>query len=224
VKATPNEFTSERITQALQLAAEKLPPKRVALVDAYVANGFNGAGAYKAAGYKVKGPNIANTEAAKILSNPLVSEYLCWKLRQVTAKKDCQIDEGRLIRESSALAYASLTDVLDWDKEGRVKVKASSEIPREVAAAIKKIKSTTRSIPQEDGPPIEETKIEIEMHDKKGALDLQARIAGMLRETKVADYSNYTLNMYFGEPPEEKEGCATNHSIHCQQSRSTLDG
>lgn len=56
-----------------------------------------------------------------------------------------------------------------------------------------------------DGPPVEETKIEIEMHDKKGALDLQARIAGMLRDVKVNDYSNYTLNMYFGAPPAKRE-------------------
>ena len=40
---------------------------RVALLDAYVANGFNEAGTYKVADYKVKGPNIANTETARIL-------------------------------------------------------------------------------------------------------------------------------------------------------------
>jgi hypothetical protein len=71
----------------------------------------------------------------------------------------------------------------------------------ELAAAIKKFKCVTKTIPQDDGDPIEQTTIEIEMHDKKGALDLQARIAGMLRETKAADYSNYTVKMYFGEPP-----------------------
>ena len=43
------------------------------------------------------------------------------------------------------------------------------------------------------------------MHDKKGALDLQARITGMLRDVKVNDYSNYTLNMYFGAPPAKRE-------------------
>jgi len=139
IKANPGEFTSMQIDTALMLAAERLPVKRVALVDAYVANGFNGAAAYKAAGYKVKGPNIANKEAAKILSNHLVSEYLCWKLRQVLARDDSQIDEGRLIRESNAIAFTSITDVLSWDSEGRVTVKASEDLPREVAAAIKKI-------------------------------------------------------------------------------------
>ena len=178
-----------------------VPPKRVAFVNAYVENGFDGAGAYRAAKYKVKNGNVAKVEASKLLTNPNVQSYLMWKLRQILSKDDCQIDEGKLIRESNAIAHASLTDVIEWDKEGRVKVKASSEIPREVASAIKKIKSTTRTIPQEDGPPIEETKIEIEMHDKKGALDLLARIAGMLRETKVAAYSNSTLNMYFGPLP-----------------------
>jgi hypothetical protein len=206
VKANPQEFSSERIVQALLLAAEKLPPRQVAFVDNYVANGFNGSQAYKSAGYRTKTDAVARSNAAKIIAKHSVSNYLYWKLRQVMAENDAQIDEGRLIRESNAIAYASLTDVLSWDAEGRVTVKASSEIPREVAAAIKKIRSTTRTIPQEDGPPIEETKVEIELHDKKGALDLQARIAGMLRETKVADYSNYTLNMFMdSQPPARKE-------------------
>lgn len=83
-------------------------------------------------------------------------------------------------------------------------VKPSSDIPREVAAAVKKIKSTTRTIIGKDGgDDIETTTIEIEMHDKKGALDLQARVAGMLRDTKVADHSRYTLIMNIGPPPEE---------------------
>lgn len=206
IKSIPSVFTSEHITQAVLLASEKLPPKRVAFVNAYVENGFDGAGAYRAAKYKVKNGNVAKVEASKLLTNPNVQSYLMWKLRQVLSKDDCQIDEGKLIRESNAIAYASLTDVLSWDAEGRVTVKASSEIPREVAVAIKKIRSTTRTIPQEDGPPIEETKVEIELHDKKGALDLQARIAGMLRETKVADYSNYTLYMFMdSQPPARKE-------------------
>jgi hypothetical protein len=45
---------------------------------------------------------------------------------------DYKIDEGMLIRESSVIACASPTDVIEWDEEGRVKVKASSEIRREI--------------------------------------------------------------------------------------------
>ena len=47
------------------------------------------------------------------------------------------------------LARANLTDVIEWDEQGNVKVKASKEIPDAVASAIKKVK-VTRS---KDGQP-----------------------------------------------------------------------
>jgi hypothetical protein len=42
------------------------------------------------------------------------------------------------------------------------------------------------------------------MHDKKGALDLQARMAGMLWDNKVADNFRHMLNMYFGAQPQKE--------------------
>ncbi|MGB5716980.1 MAG: terminase small subunit [Gammaproteobacteria bacterium] len=90
------------------------------LVD-HFKNGFDGAKAYRAANYRVKNGNVAKVEASKILTNPNVQSYLMWKLPQITARDDTQVDEGRLICESNALAYASLTDVLSWDKDGRIR-------------------------------------------------------------------------------------------------------
>ena len=205
VRANPEKFSSEHLEQAIMLASEKLTAKRIAFIDCYIRNGFCGSAALIEAKYKAKSPQVASAAAARLLASVSIQNYLRWRLVQLTQQKDIEIDEGLLIRESNALAYAAITDVLDWDANGKVTVKPSADLPRETVAAIKKIRSVTRSIPQEDGPPIEETKIEVEMHDKRGALDLQARIAGMLREAKQSDFSNYTLNCYFGGPPEEKD-------------------
>ena len=70
------------------------------------------------------------------------------------------------------LARANLTDVIEWDEQGNVKVKASKEIPDAVASAIKKVK-VTRS---KDGQPT----LEIEMHDKVSVLRVLAKSAGLL--------------------------------------------
>ena len=70
------------------------------------------------------------------------------------------------------LARANLTDVITWDAQGNVKVKASDEIPEEVARAIKKVK-VTRS---KDGEPT----LELEMHDKVSVLRVLAKSAGLL--------------------------------------------
>tara|TARA_R110002020_G_scaffold14486_7_gene51425 strand:- start:121 stop:561 length:441 start_codon:yes stop_codon:yes gene_type:complete len=70
------------------------------------------------------------------------------------------------------LARANLTDVITWNEKGEVKVKASEDIPPQVAAAIKKVK-VTRS---KDNEPT----LEIEMHDKVSVLRVLAKSAGLL--------------------------------------------
>ena len=60
------------------------------------------------------------------------------------------------------LARANLTDVISWDDQGNVSVKASEDIPDSVASAIKKVK-VTRS---KDGDPT----LEIEMLAKSAGL------------------------------------------------------
>lgn len=70
------------------------------------------------------------------------------------------------------IAGANLTDVLTWDAEGNVKVKASADIPDEVACAIKRIRVTK----SRGGEPT----LELEMHDKVSVLRVLAKSAGLL--------------------------------------------
>ena len=74
------------------------------------------------------------------------------------------------------IARANLTDVIQWNEQGEVKVKASSDIPEAVAQAIKKVK-VTRS---KNGDPT----LEIEMHDKVSVLRVLAKSAGLLEPVK----------------------------------------
>ena len=70
------------------------------------------------------------------------------------------------------LASAKLTDVLSWDADGNVSIKASSEIDESTAAAIKRIRVTRGR----DGEP----NLELEMHDKVSVLRILAKSAGLL--------------------------------------------
>ena len=74
------------------------------------------------------------------------------------------------------IARANLTDVIQWNEQGEVKVKASADIPEAVAQAIKKVK-VTRS---KNGDPT----LEIEMHDKVSVLRVLAKSAGLLEPVK----------------------------------------
>ena len=65
-----------------------LTPKRQRLVDRYVSNGFNGAEAYRYAGYAVNGPSVARTEATRILAIPSVAKAVERKIAHLQAQSD----------------------------------------------------------------------------------------------------------------------------------------
>jgi hypothetical protein len=84
-----------------------------------------------------------------------------------------------IIENREAVAYSLLcmantkiTDVLTWDEEGNVKVKAASAIPDYALQAIKNIKV----VRGKDGA----STLEVELYDKVGVLRLLAKASGLL--------------------------------------------
>lgn len=93
--------------------------------------------------------------------------------------------ERRLERSSTivanreAVAYALLcmantkiTDIMDWDEMGNVRVKRASDIPEHALQAIKNIRVRT----DKDG----NSTLEVELYDKVGVLRLLAKASGLL--------------------------------------------
>ena len=70
------------------------------------------------------------------------------------------------------MANTKITDILTWDEEGNVKVKAASAIPDHALQAIKNIKVTRGK----DGAQT----LDIELYDKVGVLRLLAKASGLL--------------------------------------------
>ena len=84
-----------------------------------------------------------------------------------------------IIENREAVAYSLLcmantkiTDILTWDEEGNVNVKAASAIPDHALQAIKNIKVTKGK----DGA----STLEVELYDKVGVLRLLAKASGLL--------------------------------------------
>jgi len=84
-----------------------------------------------------------------------------------------------IIENREAVAYSLLcmantkiTDILTWDEEGQVKVKAAHQIPDHALQAIKNIKVTKGK----DGA----STLEVELYDKVGVLRLLAKASGLL--------------------------------------------
>jgi hypothetical protein len=70
------------------------------------------------------------------------------------------------------MANTKITDVLTWDEEGNVKVKAASAIPDHALQAIKNIRVTKGKDGQQT--------LEVELYDKIGVLRLLAKASGLL--------------------------------------------
>jgi len=100
--------------------------------------------------------------------------------------------ERRLERSSTivanreAVAYALLcmantkiTDIMDWDEAGNVRVKRASDIPEHALQAIKNIRVKT----DKDG----NNTLEIELYDKVGVLRLLAKASGLLDNPEESD-------------------------------------
>lgn len=84
-----------------------------------------------------------------------------------------------IVANREAVAYALLcmantkiTDIMDWDEMGNVRVKRASDIPDHALQAIKNIRVRT----DKDG----NNTLEIELYDKVGVLRLLAKASGLL--------------------------------------------
>lgn len=96
-----------------------------------------------------------------------------------------RLERSQTIMENKeAVAYAllcmantKLTDIMSWDEEGNIKVKASKDIPEHALQAIKSIKTTTRFDPKTEESV---TTLDIELYDKVGVLRLLAKASGLL--------------------------------------------
>jgi hypothetical protein len=73
------------------------------------------------------------------------------------------------------MANTKITDIMEWDDEGQVKVKASKDIPEHALQAIKSLKVN------KDG------NLELELYDKVGVLRLLAKASGLLDNPDESD-------------------------------------
>lgn len=73
------------------------------------------------------------------------------------------------------MANTKITDILTWDEDGQVKVKAASAIPDHALQAIKSIKVNKNG------------ELEVELYDKVGVLRLLAKASGLLDNPDEGD-------------------------------------
>lgn len=100
----------------------------------------------------------------KILNKPKIKTEIQRRRQKLAQKSD--IKGEQIINELKALALSNITDIINWDEEGKVTVRSSAELPQSVKKAIKKIKHTSRSYYEKGDLTRKDDTIELEMHQK----------------------------------------------------------
>ena len=77
------------------------------------------------------------------------------------------------------MANTKITDIMTWDEDGNVKVKAAHQIPEHALQAIKNIRVKT----DRDG----NSTLEVELYDKVGVLRILAKASGLLDSPDESD-------------------------------------
>lgn len=129
--------------------------KQIRFCHEYIKD-LNGARAYMRAGYDCMTARAAGVRACELLKKPEVKAYLGEILN---------LNNVSVVSEIAKIAFANITDVVDFDG-GSMKIKPSGELCDRAKAAIQSIKFNERDT--EDGRVCT---VEVKMHDKLAALD-----------------------------------------------------
>jgi hypothetical protein len=150
-----------------------LTPMEEQFASAIVAHG----GKRKVAYLEVYGAGVAKPaqEALKIATRPHVMAYtkqlFANKLEAIKTRAD------RVIAETARIAFADpllIYDEEEYDRSGKLVFKKIGNIPKDLRAAIKKVKPTKFGI-------------EVEFHDKTRVLEQMSRRFGLLGDRKDAE-------------------------------------
>jgi len=95
------------------------------------------------------------------------------------------------------MANTKITDVMEWDESGNVRVKPSSSIPDHALQSIKNIRVKT----DKDG----NSTLELELYDKVGVLRLLAKASGLLDNPDDGSEKPSVIDVNVVAPNREEE-------------------
>lgn len=146
----------------------ELNPLEERFALAYLVTG-NAAEAARRAGLKAA---QAKTGGFRLLQQPRVAAFI--EAERAASIERTRIDVDRVKREFARIAFVDIADVVEWDEDGNIALKASAAISPDDRAAIAELK-VKRGKPGVKGI----VKARVKLHDKQRALDSLARLMGL---------------------------------------------
>ena len=135
---------------------------------------FNATAAYLRAGYSGN-TTTARQNGSKLLTNTNIQAYLSTLRQRVGDRAEVTLE--RTMQEIARLAFSDITTALTFDENG-VKFKSSTQLPKDVRAAIASVSSTETAREFRGETEIKVT-YSMKMHNKVAALNLLADFFGI---------------------------------------------
>lgn len=134
--------------------------------------------AFEAAfGYSQRTRGYGNAD--RVAKKPAVqAKLLEWRLG---IEKKSKITREACVEEIAAVAFSNVTDYLEWDDEGSVRLKASGELTKRQASAVKAVTV------DRDG------RARLEFHDKLAAQKQLAQLMGWLAQDVNLTQNNFVI-------------------------------
>jgi phage terminase small subunit len=147
----------------------RLPRKELSIREekfalAYLVTG-NAALAARRAGIRTA---LSHRDGHRLLNRPRVAAFI--EAERAASIERTRIDADRVRREFARLAFVDIADVIEWDEEGNIALKASASISPDDRAAIAELKVKRGA---------HGMKARVKLHDKQRALDSLARLMGL---------------------------------------------
>lgn len=169
--------------------------KQARFVQELPACDWNGTEAALKAGYA---EGSARRTASENLTKSHIQAALSAYTRPMVRRAEIRAEE--LLEEYRRLAFSSIADIVSWDEDGRVTMVPSEELPPEVLAAVKKMKSKTTT-KQFDDYSETTTRLELEFHSKTQAMDKLGQYLGLWRDPN--EIRVQILQLFAQMTPEE---------------------
>jgi phage terminase small subunit len=173
-----------------------ITPKQRAFVNAYIANGRNGAAAYRTAYNSRADVKGCSREAAELLDNPRVAAIIASHDRMLALAEQRELEslevtEERVIQTMAAIAFYDPREVLSWDTEGKVTFKDSESLALRSVLPIREI-----AVLPNGG-------FRVRFHDRRAAIMDLARLRGMISDPSKTFHFHEDLSRM--TPEEQRE-------------------
>ena len=142
---------------------------------------LDAAEAYRQAGYNTTNDDSTYAAASRLLSNVKVQERLR-ELREAQAER-AQIEANEVLGYLTELYRTSPKDLYEWDADGVVTFKPSSELTRAQINSVQSIKHTVNERREKGGDVVVTRQTELKQYPRDKALELTMRHLALFNDS-----------------------------------------